>query len=169
MPDKNRNLYYLHELSDYKVHADYSDVRGWEVKDADDRTIGKVDNLLVNKESERVVYLDVEVDETIIEEGHKTYEVPASAGIHEFLNKDGEDHLIIPIGMVILDEENEKVHTNKIDYNTFSKTRRFNKGAMIDSDYELMVFNGYVGGNSIKDDEFYDRKQFDNSFHKRNL
>lgn len=76
MPDKNRNLYYLHELSDYKVAFDYCDVRGWEVKDAEDRTIGKVDNLLVNKQSERVVYLDVEVDEAVIEEGHKTYEVP---------------------------------------------------------------------------------------------
>lgn len=94
---------------------------------------------------------------------------PASAGVHEFLNEDGEDHIIIPVGMVSLDEENEKVHTNQIDYNTFTKTSRFSKGAIIDRDFELKVFNGYVGGNSIKDDEFYDHRQFDNSLHKRNV
>jgi hypothetical protein len=33
-----------------------------DVKDANNRIIGKVDHLLVNKTAERVVYLDVEVD-----------------------------------------------------------------------------------------------------------
>jgi len=49
MDKSNKNLYYLNELSDYTVDGDYSDVRGWEVKDRDERTIGKVDNLLVNE------------------------------------------------------------------------------------------------------------------------
>jgi len=72
MTTKNKNLYYLHELSDYKVASDYADVRDWEVVDADKRTIGKVDALLVNKEAERVVYLDVEVNASLIEAGHET-------------------------------------------------------------------------------------------------
>jgi hypothetical protein len=46
----------------------------WDVKDANNRIIGKVDHLLVNKTAERVVYLDVEVDTTVIEEGHETYD-----------------------------------------------------------------------------------------------
>jgi predicted RNA-binding protein (virulence factor B family) len=79
-----------------------SDVRGWDVKDANNRTIGKVDHLLVNKIAERVVYLDVEVDELLIEDGHNTYQTKVSDGVHQFLNKDGENHLIIPIGMAIL-------------------------------------------------------------------
>lgn len=170
MLDNNRNLYYLEELSGYKVASDYCDVRGWKVKDAGNRTIGKVDGLLVNKQSERVVYLDVELDKSVIEEGHKTYEVPASNGVHEFLNEDGDDHLIIPIGMTSLDEENKKVHTNKIDYNTFTKTRRFAKGAIIDPDYELNVFRHYVGDSiddsTIMDDRFYDRKEFENSLRR---
>jgi hypothetical protein len=44
------------------------------MKDANNRIIGKVDHLLVNKTAERVVYLDVEVDTTVIEEGHETYD-----------------------------------------------------------------------------------------------
>ncbi|MDQ6890962.1 MAG: PRC-barrel domain-containing protein [Bacteroidota bacterium] len=70
MADKNKNLYYLHELSGYKVADDYPDVRDWKVEDANGRLVGKVDGLLVNKTAERVVYLDVEVDKSIIEEGH---------------------------------------------------------------------------------------------------
>jgi hypothetical protein len=63
MTDTNKNLFNLDELSGYKVAENYSDVRGWDVKDANNRTIGKVDHLLVNKTAERVVYLDVEVDD----------------------------------------------------------------------------------------------------------
>ena len=167
MSDSKKNLYYLEELSDYKVAADYSDVRGWDVMDADNRIIGKVTNLLVNKIAERVVYLDVEVDTTLIEDSYNTYQVPASDGVHGFINKDGDDHLIVPIGMVSLDEEKKKVHTNQINYTTFTKAKRFNKGAVIDRDYELILFRQYIGDNTtdmtIFDDEFYNRKEFDNS------
>lgn len=166
MSDTNKNLYYLEELSDYKVASNYSDVRGWDVIDADNRIIGKVTNLLVNKKAERVVYLDVEVDKTLIEDSYNTYQVPASDGVHGFINKDGDDHLIVPIGMVSLDEEKKKVLTNQINYTTFTKARRFNKGADIDRDYELILFRQYIGDNTsdmtIIDDKFYNRKEFDN-------
>ena len=166
MSDTNKNLYYLEELSDYKVASEYSDVRGWDVIDADNRIIGKVTNLLVNKKAERVVYLDVEVDTTLIEDSYNTYQVPASDGVHGFINKDGDDHLIVPIGMVSLDEEKKKVLTNQINYMTFTKARRFNKGADIDRDYELILFRQYIGDNTIDmtifDDKFYNRKEFEN-------
>ncbi len=165
MTDKNKNLYYLHELSDYKVADEYADVRDWEVIDADKRTIGKVDGLLVNKQAERVVYLDIEVDASLIEAGHETYATPANKGVHEFLNEDGENHLIIPIGMVTLDEDNKKVHTNQIDYSTFAKTKRFKKGVDIEKSYELMVLPHYVSdihfdGESGSGNQFYNRKEF---------
>ncbi len=59
------------------------------------------------------------------------------------INEDGENHLIIPIGMVTLDEDNKKVHTDQIDYNTFAKTKRFKKGVDIEKSYELMVLPHY--------------------------
>ena len=165
MTEKNKDLYYLHELSGYKVADDYADVRDWEVIDAGKRTIGKVDGLLVSKQAERVVYLDVEVDASLIEAGHQTYATPANEGVHEFLNEDGENHLIISIGMVTLDEDNKKVHTNQIDYTTFAKTKRFKKGVDIEKSYELMVLPHYFPGNhfheeSGSDNQFYDRKEF---------
>jgi hypothetical protein len=69
MTDTNQKSFNLDELSGYKVAENYNDVLGWDVKDANNRIIGKVDHLF-NKTAERVVYLDVEVDTTVIEEGH---------------------------------------------------------------------------------------------------
>jgi hypothetical protein len=173
MTEKNKNLFNLDELSGYKVADDYSDVRGWDVKDANNRTIGKVDHLLVNKIAERVVYLDVEVDESLIEEGYNTYQNRVSDGVHEFLNKDGENHLIIPIGMAIIDERNKLVNTDQIDSSTFAKAKRFRKGDVIDFGYELNVIRHFRGDNTIhtsnKIDGFYNREEFNNTFHRRDL
>ena len=143
MSENKKNLCYLDDLSGYKVASDYNDVRGWEVKDSDSRRIGKVDRLLTKKETKRVVYLDIEVDESVIADGHEVYDKPASEGAHEFLNKDGESHLIIPIGMVRLDEDKKHVISDTIDYNTFSKTKRVGKGVEIDRDYEVSVLGQY--------------------------
>lgn len=151
MTDDNKDLFYLEELPDYKVASHYSDVRGWDVIDADNRTIGKVTNLLVSKKDERVVYLDVEVDNALIKGGYDTYQAPASDGVHGFLNKDGDDHLIIPVGMVSLNEEGKKVLTEHINYDTFLRARRFPKGTAIDREYELCVLRHYSGDDDPND------------------
>ncbi len=173
MTDTNKNLFNLDELSGYKVAENYIDVRGWNVKDANNRTVGKVDHLLVNKTAERVVYLDIEVDTTLIEEGYNTYQDRVSAGVHEFLNKEGENHLIIPIGMAIIDEKNKSVNTNQINSSTFAKAKRFRKGDVIDFAYELNLVRHFKGDNTIHSsntvDGFYDREEFQNTLHHRDM
>lgn len=173
MENANKNLFNLDELPGYKVAENYSDVRGWDVKDANNRTIGKVDHLLVNKTAERVVYLDVEVDESLIEEGYNAYQTPTSEGVHGFLNKEGDNHLIIPIGMAALDEKNKLVNTNQIDRSTFARAKRFKKGDNIDFPYELNSVRHYRGDNTIQSsntvDGFYDREEFNNAFHRIDL
>ena len=166
MTDKKKDIHYLDDLSDYKVDSDFSDVRGWTVKDANNRTIGKVDSLLASKKAERVVYLDVEVDQDVIEEGHKPLQTPASEGVHEFINKDGENHVIIPIGMVSLREDEKEVYTDRIDHATFAKANRFSKGSDFDQEYEVEIYRLYVGDPTIiipVDDRnaLYSREEFD--------
>lgn len=169
MEKEQRNLYRLHELSDYKVASHYPDVRGWKVIDADNRKIGEVDELLVNKAMERVVYLDVEVDSKLIEDGHEPYGTPASEGTHEYLNKDGENHLIIPIGAVSIDEDHKYIISNDINYETFRRTRRFEKNSDINRHFEVEIIDVYYpdenrdvsSDNDYNDDErFYGRSQF---------
>ena len=151
MKDENRkHLYYLHELSDFKVDDDDPDVRGWKVRDTENKVIGKVDNLLVSKEKKRVVYLDVEVDKSIIDANHDPYGKPAGQ-VHEFINKDGENHLILPIGLARLDVDDECVYSDQITRQTFAETKRVEKGYDVDRDYEIVVLESY---NRDLDEDF---------------
>jgi sporulation protein YlmC with PRC-barrel domain len=172
MADDKKTLYFLDDLSGYKVASDYSDVRGWEVVDANRRTIGKVDRLMVNKKTERVVYLDVEVDKSILQPDADPYEKPVSDGVHQFLNKDGENHLIIPIGLVHIDDDNKKVISDRVDSSTFSRTKRYRKGEDFDFDYEKNVLRGYYGEDTnwdddFDDDNFYNRPEFEDRRFRR--
>ncbi len=152
MDKEKKHIQYLDELSGYKIASGYPDVRGWDVKDHDNRVIGKVDNLLVNKNTERVVYLDVEVDNTIISAGHDPYGRPANIDVREFVNKEGENHIIIPIGLVDLIEDNKYVYTASINHLTFAETKRVRKGAPIDREYEVVVLDSYGRRLSTKKD-----------------
>ncbi|MFT5964596.1 MAG: hypothetical protein ACI9L6_001340 [Flavobacterium sp.] len=109
----------------------------------------------------------------MIAKGHETYQNRVSSGVHEFLNKEGEDHLIIPIGTVLIDEKNKLVNTNQIDSSTFSKANRFKKGDLIDFEYELNFLRHYIGDKTIHNsnsvDRFYDRQEFNNTFTQKDL
>jgi hypothetical protein len=155
--EDKKHLYYLDELSDYKVDSHYSDVSGWPVKDREDRVIGKVSNLLVNKDLEKVVYLDVEVDDSIIEANHDPYATPANAGLREFVNKEGENHIIIPIGMVTIESKEKFVFADSIGYQTFAGTKRMIPGANINRDYEMTVLNSYNRDRKTRYDEDFER------------
>ena len=51
----------LSQLDDYEVADGYPEIRGWDVRDSADRSIGRVHDLLVDVGSLRVRYLDVEL------------------------------------------------------------------------------------------------------------
>ncbi|HET9394707.1 MAG TPA: PRC-barrel domain-containing protein, partial [Nitrospiraceae bacterium] len=55
----------LNELDDYQVGADDADPRGWQVTATDGRGIGRVADLIVDTDSMKVRYLDVEVDRAL--------------------------------------------------------------------------------------------------------
>jgi uncharacterized protein (TIGR02271 family) len=51
----------LDEMNDFKVAEGFPDPRGWDVKTSDGRTIGKVKDLLVDRQAMRVKLLEVEL------------------------------------------------------------------------------------------------------------
>lgn len=168
MAEQNKHLYYIDELSDYKISDGYPDVRGWDVKDIDNRVIGKVDNLLVNKEAERVVYLDVEVDKSIIDSKYDPYGRPSHTEIREFVNKDGQNHIIIPIGLVDLNEDSNFIYTDTIDHRTFAETKRYRKGDTIDRSYETQVLGSY-GRRHKRDEEHKETGVFQDEHRLREI
>ena len=152
MKTDKKNLYYLSDLSDYKIASGYPDIRGWDVKDNDNRVIGKVDNLLVNKNMDRVLYIDVEVDSSIIEANHDPYKSNANPEVREFINKDGDSHIIIPIGLVDINEDNNYVYTQSVDYTTFAETKRYSQKEAIDRDYEIIILDSYLRKSEVDED-----------------
>ena len=144
MGTQEKQLYYLSDLKDYKVDSSYADVRNWSVKDSALRNIGIVKNLLVNKQTERVVYLDVEVDSSIIDAKHDPYGGPANSAIREFINEDGQNHVILPIGLVDINRDEQYVFTESIDHTTFAKTKRIKPNTPIERDYETAVLDSYA-------------------------
>ena len=169
MENKDRNLYRLDELSDYKVASNYSDVRGWKIVDAENRTIGTIDNLWVNKDMKRVVYLDIKADKVLIEDSrNEIHDVIAKENGKEFIYKDGDSHVIIPIGAVNINKDTKTVMANSIGYETFRNTSRYNRQDNFDREYERRVMNSYYpekDPDSVyysDDDSFYNRREFDN-------
>lgn len=77
------NLAPLSRLDDLKVASGQPDVRGWDVIASDGKKIGKVDDLLVDVNARRVVYLGVDVDRGLF----------ASL----FSGQDSPGHVLIPI------------------------------------------------------------------------
>lgn len=167
MENKDKNLYRLDELTDYKVASNYSDVRGWKIVDADNRTIGKIDNLWVNKDMQRVVYLDVKVDKALIDDSrNEVHDTIAHDNGREFVYKEGDSHLIIPIGSVNINEDTKIVMANGISYDTFRRTGRYNIQDNFDRNYERSILRSYYpddaqSGFESNDDAFYKRREFD--------
>jgi hypothetical protein len=167
MENKDKNLYRLDELSNYKVASDYSDVRGWKIVDAENHTIGKIDNLWVNKDMKRVVYLDVKLDKGLLDDKHnEVRDVIANDNGKEFIYKEGDSHIIIPIGSVNINKDTKIVMANSIGYDTFRNTSRYNTQQNFDRDYERRVMKSYYPENDpnydSNDDAFYNRREFDN-------
>lgn len=162
--DKNSRLHYLDELDDYKVADSDKDVRGWTVRDTNGKVIGEVDDLIVNKSTEKVVYLDVYVDESIISANTPSYIKKEGDGMNDFINDGDDKHIIIPIGMATLDLENEIVFTHTIDYDTYVQTRRYRKGDPLYREYEEEVYNTYTRPELDTvypdDDSFYEHEDF---------
>lgn len=143
MDTNEKQLYYLSELSDYKIDDGYPDVRKWKVKDSALRNIGKVKNLLVNKRLQKVVYIDVEVDASIIDANHDPYGQSANSDLREFVNEKGQNHIIIPIGLVAINMAKEYVFTESIDHTTFASTKRIRENTPIQRAYENSVLDSY--------------------------
>lgn len=169
MEKKDRNLYRLDELSDYKVASNYSDVRGWKIVDSDNHTIGKIDNLWVNKDMQRVVYLDVKLDKGLLEDNrNEVHDAIANDNGKEFIYKEGDSHIIIPIGSVNINKDTKIVMANSIRYETFRNTNRYNQQYNFDREYERRVMKSYYPENDpdsvyySDDDTFYNRREFDN-------
>jgi uncharacterized protein (TIGR02271 family) len=95
MDNRTDRIVPLDELDDFQVAEGDPDVRGWDVLSADGQKIGEVDNLLVDTAAMKVRYLDVDLDDDVLERG-------------------ADRHILIPIGYARLDEEDDQVFVDSL-------------------------------------------------------
>ena len=135
----------LDQLDDFRVAEGDPDVRGWEVIGADGRKIGEVDNLLVDTDAMKVRYLDVDLDDDLLESGE-------------------DRHILIPIGYARLDEEEDRVSVDSLRSADVAALPVYDH-APLTEEYETDVRSrfesNYTSGGGT--DDFYSGDAYDQS------
>lgn len=140
----------LDELDDFKVADGDPDVRGWNVMGADGRKIGEVDNLLIDTAAMKVRYLDVDLDDELIETST-------------------DRHVLIPIGYARLDEDDNQVFVQEMKSADVIGLPEYTHGP-ITTDFETDLRRRFDTGfqATTVDKDFYDHDLYnDNRFYNR--
>lgn len=135
----------LHDTARYTVAEDDPDVRGWDVITSDGTRIGRVDDLIVDPQAKKVQYLDVEIDNSLI-------------------NRNDGNYLLVPIGLADIHEQQDQIIVRGIDSSTLSQ-HSFHSHGSITREYEESIrknFDAELRSPSNIGREFYNHQQ--NSF-----
>ena len=138
----HKRLFYLHDLEDWKVHHDDTDVRNWDVKLTTGLKVGTVDNLIVDTTAKKVRYLEVNTEREFYnnyrEEG---YYLDNNSG--RTFDADHDEQFIVPIGMVSLDHDNDCVIIESVQAEVIGKVPRYRRGSALMPSYEVRTVDFY--------------------------
>ena len=141
----------LDELDGYQVADGNPDPRGWDVRSADGRTIGKVDSLVADTGAMKVRYLDVELDK-------------------DELNLSEERHVLIPIGGATLDDDDDVVKLSTLASSQLAKLPEFRHGKItredehklmgqFDSRYTPANYADFYSHQNFSDQRFFGKRR----------
>jgi uncharacterized protein (TIGR02271 family) len=128
----------LDELNDFQVAEGDPDVRGWEVLSSDGRKIGEVDNLLVDTAAMKVRYLDVDIDDDLLE-------------------GKADRHILVPIGYARLDEDDDRIFVDALDSTSLRQIPEYRHEALT-REYETNLQSHFGTGRTTggtADQDFY--------------
>ena len=157
---KHKNIFRLEDLSDYKVADGYHDVRNWPVVGQGGFKIGRVEHLIVDKAAQRVRYIEVEMDDNWFKDEPKVG-IDKSSGVHFTLNRDGDQHMLVPIGMVRLDADHDKVLADAIHGDMLKNYPRHNYSKGLTHEHEDKTLDNLIGkqGNAVAFAGHWDGKE----------
>lgn len=183
--DLKENKYnHLLELggSDYVIVDDQPDIRGWVVKNESGHTIGEVDDLLFNPESQRVRYIIVSVDNDLSNDDNRKILVPI--GLADLYNEGQIVEGSLPATEVSSNSavydprEDGQVVIVPIDKQRLERLPNYYEG-QVDPEVEMLVrhtfqgandvgfivgspsydFNAFYNHNHFDEDRFYERRR----------
>ena len=123
----------LNDLSGYKVADGEPDIRGWDVVASDGRRLGRVDDLLVDTQANKVRYVDVEGGP--------------------------QGHVTIPIGYARLERDSKQVLVDRLSDDQYSALPAYNRQP-ITRDYEEQVGRACNLTASSATPDFYNNDAF---------
>lgn len=139
-------LVHLDDVDEFKVADGDPDIRGWDVRTADGRKIGHVEDLIVDTGLMKVRYIEAKLDRDIT-------------------RSDSDRHVLIPIGTARLDDDEDDVYlsTSIVDPQQLPEYDR----SRFDRDYEVSL-RGQFGGTSADvagdaDNDFYRGEMYDDA------
>lgn len=148
-------LKYLHDLSDWKVHHDDPDIRGYKVYTEDNICIGKVKGLVASPEQRRIRYVDIETNRDIDIESTLTAQTRARTP-----EAKEEDHSLVPIGLARVDTDDKRVTLTGVNARIFQSGPRHRYGNDIRPEYEIDTINFYDSNYNDRTGN-YDRRNYD--------
>jgi photosynthetic reaction center H subunit len=135
------HLVAMKDLHGYKVAGGDPDVRKWDVLGRDGRRLGKVDDLIVDKEAQRVRYLDVDLD-------------------HDLLGADRRRHVLLPIGVARLDKERDNVLIDQLDATEATLLPEYRHEA-IDREWETELRRRFDRAYTPTTGDYYSHELYD--------
>lgn len=143
--NRDKHLYRLGELDDYKVASNDPDVRGWTIVDRDNHEFGTINELIVDPDQEKVRYLDV------VSKGNRA--------------SGNEEHLLIPVGVARIDDDDKRVIVKDINSELLN-SYPFHRGDEITRDYEHEVVARFNRPDTTRragsqDSDFYNNEFYD--------
>lgn len=150
----------LHHLkgSDYEVADGQPDIRGWDVKDINGKTIGEVDDLIFDDQSLKVRYMVVDLDD------------------NDF-DLDDDKNLLIPIGVGEIPEKDNVIIIPTVTATQLTALPDYDDDRGITSEDEYRIRNVFAGAagagvasTGVINDDFYNHDYYnqDNLHRRRN-
>jgi len=149
----NTQLNHLEELkgSDYQIAEGTPDIQGWKIVDYTGDKIGKVRDMLFDKNARKVRYIITNLDNDTIDLGNR--------------------EVLIPIGKAQLDISDEKVVIPDLTLTQLSSLPSYTKGG-ITAEQEYAIRNTFLGSaaggvapgtmdTSYNSESFYNNEDFD--------
>lgn len=119
----------LEELKGFQVAEGDQDIRGWKVKTADGKKVGKVEELIVDPAERRVRYMEIKVD-------------------RKALGIDDDRHILVPIGTARIEDDGNDVLLDRLPAQGLAGVPAWNRGSPITRDYETSL-REYYGATAV--------------------
>lgn len=143
--------------SDYEVADGQPDIRGWDVKDVNGKTIGEVDDLIFDRETLRVRYMAVDLDD------------------NDF-DLDDDKEILLPIGLGEIPEKDDVVVIPNVTAAQLSALPDYDDDRTIMPEDEYRIRNVFAGAGTVGaatttgviDNDFYNHDYYNQeNLHRR--